>query len=203
MSTFLRVALCSPTPSGDENLPRTSSNPAWCLSSAFSEPSAYEAFDALFRPTINLLPGARPPIRLWKEEIDPDDDDDIEHFGFNCKSTQFDSVDASYTLQDLHDVISSTALNGSDLDSQRANRQSDFEMVCFTSHVSLVIFSTYGEISSVWHGHSIRFSCLISSIRLPPSFRRAPHPYKQNWASFLLWPIYIAISTARCYRARR
>lgn len=127
MSKFLRVALFSPTPDSDENVPPSLSNPAQCLSSAFPEPNAYEGFDALFRPTINLPPGARPPIRQWKAEIDPDDD---KHFAFNCRPTQFDSVDASYTLQDLHDVISSTTSND---DSQIANRQSDFEMVCFTS----------------------------------------------------------------------
>jgi hypothetical protein len=132
MSKFLRVALSSPTHGSDENVPPSSSNPAWCLSSAFVELNAYEAFDALFRPTINLPPGARPPICQWKAEIDLDDD---EHFASNYKSTQFDSVDASYTLQDLHDVISSTTLNDLDLDSQLANRQSDFEMVCFTSHM--------------------------------------------------------------------
>ncbi|KAN0123950.1 hypothetical protein V8E52_002440 [Russula decolorans] len=127
MSKFLRVTL-SPTPSGDENSSSTSSNLAWCLSSAFPEPRAYEAFDALFRQTINLPPGARPPIRQWKAEIDSDDDDDDEHFAFNCKSAHFDSVDASYSLQDLHDVIFSTTLNDRDLDSQLGNRQSDFEM---------------------------------------------------------------------------
>jgi hypothetical protein len=135
MSKFLRVAL-SPAPSGDENSPSTSSILAWCLSSAFPEPRAYEAFDSLFRQTINLPPGARPPIRQWKAEIDSDDDDDDEHFAFNCKSAHFDSVDASYSLQDLHDVILSTTLNDLDLDSQLGNRQSDFEMVCFTSNMS-------------------------------------------------------------------
>ena len=134
MSKFLRVAL-SPTPSGDENSPSTSSKLAWCLSSAFSEPRAYEAFDALFRQTIDLPSGARPPIRQWKTKIESDDDDDDEHFAFNCKSAHFDSVDASYTLQDLHDVILSTTLNDLDLDSQLGNRQSDFEMVGFTSNV--------------------------------------------------------------------
>jgi hypothetical protein len=127
MSKFLRVALFSPTSDSDENVPPSMSNPARCLSSAFPEPNAYEAFDALFRPTMSLPPGARPPICQWKAEIDPDDDD--EQFVFNCQPTQFDSVDASYTLQDLHDVISSTD------DSQLANRQSDFEMVCFISHM--------------------------------------------------------------------
>ena len=131
MSTFLRVTL-SPTPSGDENSSSTSPNLAWCLSSAFPEPRAYEAFDALFRQTINLPPGARPPMRPWKAEIDSDDDDDDDdHFAFNYKSAHFNSVDASYSLQDLHDVIfSSTTLNDLDLDSQLGNRQSDFEMVC-------------------------------------------------------------------------
>jgi hypothetical protein len=134
MSKFLRVTL-GPTPSGDESFPSTSSNLAWCLSSTFPEPRAYEAFDALFRQTINLPPGARPPIRQWKAEIDSDDDDDDEHFAFNCKSAHFDSVDASYSLQDLHDVILSTTLNDLDLDSQLGNRQSDFEMVCLTSNM--------------------------------------------------------------------
>ncbi len=128
MSKFLRVALSSP--STDENSPSTSSNITWCLSSAFPEPRSYEAFDALFRPTINLPPGARPPIHQWKAEIDPDDNGDDEQLASNYKSTQFDSVDASYTLKDLHDVISSTTLNDlEDLDSQLGNRQSDFEMV--------------------------------------------------------------------------
>jgi hypothetical protein len=136
MSEFLRVAL-STTPSGDENSSSTSSKLAWCLSSAFPEPRAYEAFDALFRQTIDLPPGARPPIRQWKAEIDSDDDDDDEHFAFNCKPAHFDSVDASYSLQDLHDVILSTTLNDLDLDSQLGNRQSDFEMVCFTSNMLL------------------------------------------------------------------
>jgi hypothetical protein len=132
MSKFLRVAL-SPTPIGDETSPSTSSKLAWCLSSAFPEPRAYEAFDALFRQTINLPPGVRPPIRQWKAEIDSDGDD--EHFAFNCKPAHFDAVDASYSLQDLHDVILSTTLNDLDLDSQLGDRQSDFEMVCFTSNV--------------------------------------------------------------------
>jgi hypothetical protein len=134
MSKFLRVTP-SPTPSGHEISPSTSSNLAWCLSSAFPEPRAYEAFDALFRQTINLPPGARPPIRQWKAEIDSDDDDDDGHFVFNRKSAHFDSVDASYSLQDLHDVILSTTLNDLDLDAQLGNRQSDFEMVCFTSNM--------------------------------------------------------------------
>ena len=142
MSKFLRVTL-SPTPSGDENSSSTSSNLPWCLSSAFPEPRAYEAFDALFRQTINLPPGARPPIRQWKAEIDDDDDDDDEHFAFNCKSAHFGLVDASYSLRDLHDVIFSTTLNDLDLNSQLGNRQSDFEMVCFTSNMPLVIIPTY------------------------------------------------------------
>ena len=133
MSKFLRAALSSPTHGNDENVPPSSSIPAWCLSSAFPELNAYEAFDALFRPTINLPPNARPPICHWKAEIDLDDDD--ERFALNCESTQFDSADAPYTLQDLHDVISSTTLNDLDLDSQLANRQSDFEMVCRTSYI--------------------------------------------------------------------
>ena len=136
MSKFLHVSL-SPTPSGDsdDNSSSTSSNLAWCLSSAFPEPRAYEAFDALFRQTMNLPPGARPPIRQWKAEIDLDDDDDDEHFAINCKSAHFNSVDASYSLQDLHDVILTTSLNDLDLDSQLGNRQSDFEMVCFTFNI--------------------------------------------------------------------
>jgi hypothetical protein len=139
MSKFLRVTL-SP-PSGHEISPSTSSNLAWCLSSAFPEPRAYEAFDSLFRQTINLLPGARPPIRQWKAEIDSDDDDDDGHFVFNRKSAHFDSVDASYSLQDLHDVILSTTLNDLDLDAQLGNRQSDFEMVCFTSNIMMPSWS--------------------------------------------------------------
>ena len=185
MSKFLRVALCSPTSSSDENSPPTSSNPTWCLSSAFPEPNAYEVFDALFRPIINFPPDARPSIRRWKAEIDPDDDD--EHFAFNCKSTQYDSVDAPYTLQDLHDVISSTTLNDLDLDSRLANRQSDFEMVCFTSHALVVITAPLTRrYFSVWQGHSIRFSCLISLILLPPSLPRAPRLFRQSWVSLLL-----------------
>jgi len=101
----------------------------WCFSSAFPEQGAYEDFVTLFRPTINLPPGAHPPTRQWKAEIDPDDDE--EHFALNFKSTQFEPVDTPYNLQDLHDVISSAALNDLDLDSRLANRQSDFEMVCF------------------------------------------------------------------------
>lgn len=135
MSNFLRVAL-SPTPIGDETSPSTSSKLAWCLSSAFSDPRAYEAFDALFRQTINLPPGARPPICQWKAEIDSDDDDDDGHFAFNCKPAHFDSVDATYSLQDLHDVILSTTSNHLDLDAQLGDRQSDFEIVCFTSNMS-------------------------------------------------------------------
>jgi len=178
MSNFLRVTL-SPTPSGDENSSSTSSNLAWCLSSAFPEPRAYEAFDALFRQTINLPPGAQPPIRQWKAEIDSDDDDDDEHFAFDCRSAQSDSVDASYSLQDLHDVTLSTTSNDLDLDTQLGNRQSDFEMVCFTSNV-LMIIPTHEKISSVWRGHSILFFCQISLIQLPPSLHRAPDPIRQS-----------------------
>jgi len=98
----------------------------WCFSSAFPEQGAYEDFVALFRPTINLPPGAHPPIRQWKAEIDPDHDE--EHFALSFKSTQFEPVDTPYNLHDLHDVISSAALNELDLDSRLANRQSDFEM---------------------------------------------------------------------------
>lgn len=134
MSKFLRVAL-SPTSSGDENSPSISPNLAWCLSAAFPEPRVYESFDALFRPTINLPLDARPLIRQWKAKIDSDDDGDDEHFAFNCKSAHLDSVDASYTLQDLHDVISSTTSNDLDLDSQVGNQQSDYEMVCSTPNV--------------------------------------------------------------------
>lgn len=132
MSKFLRVTL-SPTPSGDENSLFISPNLAWCLSSAFPDPRAYEAFDALLRQTINLQPGARPPIHQWKAEIDSGDDDD--DFTFHCKSPHFESLDASYSLQDLRDVILSTTLNDLDLDSQLGNRQSDFETVCFTSNM--------------------------------------------------------------------
>ena len=107
----------------------------WCFSSAFPDEGAYEDFDALFRPIIDLPPGAQPPIRQWKAEIDPDDDE--EHFALNFKSTQFEPADTPYNLQDLHDVISSAALNDLDLNSRLANRQSDFEMVCFhVPHVS-------------------------------------------------------------------
>lgn len=134
MSKFLRVTL-SPTPSGDENSPSISPNLAWCLSSSFPDPRAYEAFDALFRQTINLPPGARPPIRQWKAEIYSDDDDDDDDPTFHCKPPHFESLDASYSLQDLRDVILSTTLNDLDLDSQLGNRQSDFEMVCFTSNI--------------------------------------------------------------------
>jgi hypothetical protein len=134
MSKFLRVTLI-PTPSSDENSPSTSPNLAWCLSSAFPEPRAYEAFDAPFRQAINLPLGARPPIYQWKAEIDSDGDDDDEHFTFDRKSAHFDTVYASYSLQDLHDVIFSTTLNDLDLDSQLGNRQSDFKTVCFASNM--------------------------------------------------------------------
>lgn len=121
------------TPGGDENITTTSSNPTWCFSSAFSEPIAYETFDALFRPTINLPPDSKPPIRRWKAEVDPEDD--AEHFAFDCRSKKLESVDTSYSFQDLYNAISSTTLN--DLDSKLTSRQSDFEMVChwFVSYV--------------------------------------------------------------------
>ena len=100
----------------------------WCFSSAFQEQGAFEDFDALFRPTITPPPGAQPPVRRWKAEIDPDDDE--EHFAVNFKSMPFEPVGSPYNLQDLHYVISSAALNDLDLDSRLANRQPDFEMVC-------------------------------------------------------------------------
>ncbi|KAI0256601.1 hypothetical protein BJV78DRAFT_292526 [Lactifluus subvellereus] len=124
ISKFLRVALGSFTPGDDENITATSSNTTWCFFSAFPEPIAYETFDALFRPTINFPPESKPPIRRWKAEVDPEDD--AEHFAFDCRSKKLESVDASYSLQDLYNVISSTTLN--DLDSKLTSRQSDFEM---------------------------------------------------------------------------
>jgi hypothetical protein len=128
VSKFLCVALSSFTPDGDEDLASTSSNPTWCFSSAFPEPTAYETFDALFRPTINLPPHSQPPVRRWKAEVDPEDD--AEHFALDCRSKKLESVDASYSLQDLHNVISSTTLDDLDLDTKLASRQSDFKMVC-------------------------------------------------------------------------
>jgi hypothetical protein len=141
------VALSSPTLSSDENLPSTSSNPTSCISSAFSEPNAYEFFDTLFRPTTNLPPCARPPVRQWKTKIDPDGDE--EDFAFNYRPAQFEPADTSYSIEDLHNVFSSATLNDLDLDSRHAGRQSDFEMVCFPSHVSYINITTYSESSSV------------------------------------------------------
>ncbi|KAI9510266.1 hypothetical protein F5148DRAFT_1274880 [Russula earlei] len=127
MSKFLRVALSSPIPSYDENFPSTPSSPTWCFFSAFSESNAYDAFDALFRPTINPSPDARPPICQWKAVIDPNGDE--ECFSFDFQSTQFkSSVGTPYMLQELCNVISSTTSDDLDLDSQLSNQRSDFEM---------------------------------------------------------------------------
>jgi hypothetical protein len=178
------VALSSPTPGSNENLPSTSSNPTWCFSSSFSEPNAYEAFDALFRPTINLPPGVRPPVRQWKAETEPDDEE--EDFAFNCRLAQFEPIDTLYNLEDLNNVFSSATLNDLDLDSRLANRQSDFEMVCFPSRVSYITLPAYSKSSSVWHGHYTQSSCRISSMQLLRSLHRAPPPFQPSWASFPL-----------------
>ncbi len=129
MSKFLRVALSFATFSSDENFTAISSNSTWCFSSAFPEPTAYKTFDALFLPATNLQHGSRPATRLWKAEIDSED---AEDFAFVCNPMQFESVDASYTLRDLHDAISSTTRNDLYLDSGIGERKSDFEMVCYT-----------------------------------------------------------------------
>lgn len=137
-----------PTLGNDGTLPSTSSNPTWCFSSAFPEANVYEAFDSLFRPTLHLPPEAQLPECQWKAEINPDDDD--ESFVSNYTSVQFEPVDVLCNLQDLHNVISSATLNGLDLDSRPANRQSDLEMVCFTSYVFNATNPTaYTEIFSV------------------------------------------------------
>jgi hypothetical protein len=127
MSKFLRVALSSATFSSDENYTAISSNSTSCFSSAFPELTAYKTFDALFLPTANLQPGSRPATRPWKAEVDSED---AEDFAFVCNPMQFESVDASYTLRDLQDAISSTTRNDLYLDSQIADRKPDFEMVC-------------------------------------------------------------------------
>lgn len=129
MSKFLRVALSSATFSSDETFTPISSNSTWCFSSAFPELTAYKSFDALFLPTTNLQPYSRPATRLWKAEVDSED---AEDFAFACKPMQFESVDASYTLRDLHDAISSTTRNNLYLDSRSGDRKPDFEMVCHT-----------------------------------------------------------------------
>ncbi|KAH9981382.1 hypothetical protein BGW80DRAFT_1434558 [Lactifluus volemus] len=126
MSKFLTVALRSFTTNGNESRTSTSSNPTWGFSSAFLEPTAYEPFNALFRPTINLPPDSKPPIRRWKAEVDPEDD--AEHFAFDCRSKKFESADAPYSLQDLHNVILSTTLSDLDSDPKLAGQRSDFEM---------------------------------------------------------------------------
>jgi len=129
VSKFLRVALSFATFSSDENFTAISSNSTWCFSSAFPEPTAYKTFDALFLPATNLQPGSRPATRLWKAEIDSED---AEDFAFVCNPMEFESVDASYTLRDLHDAISSTTRNDLYLDSGIGEQKSDFEMVCHT-----------------------------------------------------------------------
>ena len=123
MSKFLRVALSFAASSSDENFT------AICFSSAFPEPTAYETFDALFLPETSLEPGSRPTTRLWKAEVDSED---AEDFASLCNPMQFEPVDTSYTLRDLHDAISSTTRNDLYLDSRIGNRKSDFEMVCHT-----------------------------------------------------------------------
>src|ERR1700735_829305 len=119
MSKFLRVALSFSTLSGDENFTAIFSNSTWCFSSAFPEPTAYETFDALFLPETSLQPGSRPTKRLWKAEVDSEDPED---FAFLCSPTQFESVDASYTLRDLDDAVSSTTRNDLYLDSRIGDR---------------------------------------------------------------------------------
>ncbi|KAH9001362.1 hypothetical protein EDB92DRAFT_1788313 [Lactarius akahatsu] len=120
MSNFLRVALRFSSFSSDESFAASSSNPTWCFSSAFPEPTAYKTFDALFLPATN--PGSR---HLWRAEVDSED---AEDFAFVCDPMQFESVDASYTLRDLHDAISSTTRNDLYLDSGIGERKLDFEM---------------------------------------------------------------------------
>jgi hypothetical protein len=133
---------------------------------------------------INLTQAAQPPVRQWKAEIDPDDKE--EDFPVNCRLAQFEAVDASYSPEDLHHVFSSATFNDLDLDSRLANRQSDFEMVCLTSHVSYIVIPAYGESFSVWHGHCTLFSCLISSMQLPLSLHRARPLSQPSWVFFLL-----------------
>lgn len=125
MSKFLRVALSSA--SSDESFTAISSNSTSCFSSAFPEQTAYKTFDALFLPTTNLQPGSRPATRLWKAEVGSED---AEDFAFVCNPIQFESVDASYTLRDLQDAISSTTRNDLYQDSRIGDRKPDLEMVC-------------------------------------------------------------------------
>jgi hypothetical protein len=176
MSKFLNVALRSFTTNGNESRTSTSSNPTWGFSSAFLEPTAYEPFNALFRPTINLPPDSKPPIRRWKAEVDPEDD--AEHFAFDCRSKKFESADAPYSLQELHNVILSTTLSDLDSDPKLAGQRSDFEMVCLIHSCDCSHLRWY--IISVWRGHCILFSCLISSIRHLLSSRRAPRPFRPS-----------------------
>ena len=129
MSKFLRVALNFSTFSSHKDFKPISSNSTWCFSSAFPDPIAYETFDALFLPETSLQLSSRPTTRLWKAEVDSED---AEDFAFLCNSMQFDSVDASYTFRDLHDVISSSTRNDLYLDSRVGDLKSDFEMVCRT-----------------------------------------------------------------------
>ncbi|KAI0273534.1 hypothetical protein BC834DRAFT_921576 [Gloeopeniophorella convolvens] len=110
LSKFLHAALNS-TSNGNENYASTSSGPTWCFSSAFADPAAYSAFDSQFRPTTRLPSDAKPPLRLWQPEVDPEDD--TEHFVVDLKSVEFENADLSYTLKDLSDAISSLAHNDS------------------------------------------------------------------------------------------
>jgi hypothetical protein len=129
MSKFLRVALSTATFSSDENFAAFSSNSTSCFSSAFPDLTAYKTFDTLFLPTAHLQTASKPATRLWTAEVDSED---AEDFAFVCTPMQFESADASYTLRDLHDAISSTTRNDLHLDSRIGDRKPDFEMVCHT-----------------------------------------------------------------------
>lgn len=146
MSKFLRVALSSATFSIDESSTAISSNSTSCFSSAFPEQTAYKTFDALFIPTTNLQPGSRPATRLWKAEVGFED---VEDFAFACNPMQFESVDASYTLRDLQDAISSTTRNDLYLDSRFGDRKLDFEMVC---HMRACIYIVHSVILAFGEG---------------------------------------------------
>ncbi|KAH9063528.1 hypothetical protein EDB87DRAFT_1673571 [Lactarius vividus] len=125
MSKFLRVALNFASFSSDESFTAISSNSTWCFSSAFPEPTAYKTFDSLFLPATNLQSGSRPITRLWKAEVDSED---AEDFAFVGNPMQSESIDASYTLRDLHDAISSTTRNDLYLDPGIGERKAGFEM---------------------------------------------------------------------------
>ncbi|KAI0062344.1 hypothetical protein BV25DRAFT_1856310, partial [Artomyces pyxidatus] len=109
LAKFLRVAFAVPGPASPEKSASASKSATqtWFLAPSFTSPSAYEAFDSLLRPVPHDSRGAGAPSRRWQPETHPEDD--AENYP-NSPTLDFDLVGTSWTLQDLSESMSSSAV---------------------------------------------------------------------------------------------